>query len=311
MTPWVCEFRDVTVHGDGGIVAARGCVVSDTMLHVVPQRQGHVAHGEGVVLLADIETRALGGTWLSLLCGSHWNHFHWLVDGIGRLAALDAETLAGCDGILVPADLDPVAEEALSLCGIGRWRRIERVGPRDSLSVGRLLVPWRMADGFWPHPDLQRFLDGIVPEMPYNPDLPARIWIDRRGAERRRLANEAELIAALEPAGVVPVVLEEMSLVEQAALFRQAELVVGPHGAGLTNVVFGRAPCSVVELVMDHYQHWVFRRLAALAGLDYDCVPGLVLPGQTLPEPGSGRVHDLRGAVDPVHLRAAVAAALR
>lgn len=190
MTPWVCAFQDVTVHGDGGIVAARGCVVSDTMLHVVAERQGHVAQGEGVMLLADAGTRELGGTWLSLLCGSHWNYYHWLLDGIGRLAALDAESMAGCDGILVPADLDPVAEEALMLCGIGRWRRIERVGPRDSLAVGRLLVPWRMADGFWPHPELPRFLDGIVPEMPYNPDLPARFWVDRRGAERRRLVNE-------------------------------------------------------------------------------------------------------------------------
>ena len=310
MTPWVCEFRDVAVHGDGGIVTARGCVVSDTMLHVVPERQGHVPRAEGVILLADTETTERGGTWLSLLCGSHWNHYHWLVDGIGRLAAADAEALAGCDGILVPADLDPVAEEALSLSGIARWRRIERVGPRESVAVARLLVPWRMADGFWPHPDLQTFLDGLVPEMPYNPDLPPRIWLDRRAAARRPLVNESELIAHLEGAGVVPVTLEDMTLVEQAALFRQAELVVAPHGAGLTNVVFGRAPCSVIELVMDHYQHWGFRRLAALAGLDYDCVPGRVLPGQQMPEPGTGWVHDLQWAVDPVHLQAAIAAAL-
>jgi capsular polysaccharide biosynthesis protein len=305
VTPWVCAFSDVLVHGDGGIVAGRGFVVEDTMLHVVSERQGWVEHGGGVMLMAQGEPERLGGTWLSLLCGSHWNHYHWLLDGIGRLAAVDAATMAQVDGILVPEGLGPVAEEALALSGITRWREVRTVGPQQTLAVDRLLVPWRMADGFWPHPDLQRFLDGLVPEMPYNPDFPARIWIDRRGATNRPLANEAELIGFLEGAGVVPVQLETMTLVEQAGLFRQAELVVAPHGAGLANLVFGRAPCAVIELVMDRYQHWGFRRLAALAGLDYDCVVGQALPGQT-----AGWEHDLRWAVAPAHLHAALAAVL-
>ena len=304
--PWVCSFHGVHVHGDGGIVAGRGCVVADTMVHVEQRRQGWVEHEGSVVLLAEDQPEALAGTWLHLLCGSHWNHFHWLLDGIGRLAAMDAATMAGVSGILVPEGLSPVAEESLALSGVGRWREVRRVGPNDTLEVERLLVPWRMADGFFPHPDLQSFLDGLVPEMPFNPDLPRRIWIDRRGALRRPLENEAQLIGLLEGAGVVPVQLEDMSLVEQAALFRQAELVVAPHGAGLANLVFGRAPCAVVELVMDHYPHAAFRRLAGLAGLDYDCVPGVALPGQE----GSWE-HGLRWGVSPQLLQPVVAAALQ
>lgn len=304
--PWVCTFHGVHVHGDGGIVSGRGCVVADTMVHVVQERQGWVEHEGQVVLLAEGQTEKLSGTWLHLLCGNHWSHFHWLLDGIGRLAAMDAATMAGVAGILVPAGLEVAAEEALALSGVGRWREVRRVGRFDTLEVERLLVPWRMADGFFPHPDLQSFLDGLVPEMPFNPDFPRRIWIDRRGAERRPLQNEEQLITLLEGAGVVPVALEGMSLVEQAALFRQAELVVAPHGAGLANLVFGRAPCAVVELVMDRYQHAAFRRLAGLAGLDYDCVPGLALPGQE-----AAWEHDLRWAVSPQLLQPVVAAALQ
>lgn len=304
--PWVCTFHGVHVHGDGGIVFRPGCVVADTMLHVVPERQGWVEHEGQVVLLGEGQPERLAGTWLSLLCGNHWSHFHWLLDGMGRLAALDAATMAGVAGILVPAGLEAVAAEALALCGIGRWREVRQVASHETLEVERLVVPWRMADGFFPHPDLQAFLDGLVPEMPFNPDLPRRIWIDRRGSERRRLENEAQLIGLLEGAGVVPVTLEGMSLVEQAALFRQAELVVAPHGAGLTNLVFGRAPCAVVELVMDRYQHAAFRRLAGLAGLDYDCVPGVALPGQE-----AAWEHDLRWGVSPQLLQPVVAAALQ
>jgi hypothetical protein len=62
VTPWVCAFSDVMVHGDGGIVAGRGFVVADTMLHVVPERQGWVEQGGGVALLAQGEPEPLGGT---------------------------------------------------------------------------------------------------------------------------------------------------------------------------------------------------------------------------------------------------------
>jgi len=247
----------------------------------------------------------LDGVWLSLLCGSHWNHFHWMIDGIGRLAAADAATLARCTGVLVPAGLSAVAAQSAALSGILRGRQVRMLGPNESVQVRRLEVPWRMADGFWPHPALHRFLAGLVPAAPRNPAFPPRIYIDRRGAANRRLANEDAVIAALAGAGVVPIRLEALSLAAQAALFRQAELVVAPHGAGLANLVFAPPGCAVVELVMDAYQHWAFRRLAALGGLDYDCVPGHTLPGGE-----EAWVHDRTWTVDPAQVQLAVAASL-
>ena len=315
MIPWVCGFTDVRVHGDGGIVVAErgagtgfadfGAVVADTVLHVAEQRQGFARTADGIVLLGDSPPVPLKGTWLSLLCGSHWNYYHWMIDGIGRLAAANAQTLARCTGVLVPASLAPFAAQTLALSGITRNLEVWPLGPTDSVTVTELLIPWRMADGFWPHPDLHRTLANLVPHAPHHPSLPRRIYIDRRAGTNRPLANEDEVIDALAGAGVTPIRLETLSLAAQAALFRQAELVVAPHGAGLTNLVFAPPGCRVVELVMDAYQHWAFRRLAALGNLDYDCVPGRALPGQP-----TDWVHDLRWSVSPMHVQAAVAAAL-
>ena len=59
---------------------------------------------------------------------------------------------------------------------------------------------------------------------------------------------------------------------EQVALFSRADLVVGPHGAGLTNVVFGE-DLAVVELFGDK-QIATFDRLAAALGHGYEYLEG-------------------------------------
>ncbi len=110
-------------------------------------------------------------------------------------------------------------------------------------------------------------------------------------------------IANLARFGVEPVVLEGRSLGDQAALFADAELVVAPHGAGLTNLVFAPRDCRVVELLSDAYANWCFRYLAAASGFDYDCVLGRALPGD-------GSVHNRPWTIATTHVQAAIAAAL-
>lgn len=52
----------------------------------------------------------------------------------------------------------------------------------------------------------------------------------------------------------------------------RAELVVGPHGAGLANAVVAPTGARLVELSTARLQHPAFRRLAAAGGLAYDHV---------------------------------------
>ncbi len=300
-TPWVCVFEGVTVHGDGGIVLADGAVVQDTLAHCEEARQWFADRPEGLFLFSAAPPAPLAGTWLSLLGGGHWNYYHWMIDGIGRLAAADAATLARCDGVLLPAGPIAIAEETLARAGILRGRMVRRVAPGEDLVVERLVVPWSMSIMFQPHPRLVAWLARLVPE-PVGQGTPRRIWIDRRAAGNRALSNEAEVIAALATYGVVPVMLEGRSLAEQSRLFASAELIVAPHGAGLANLVFARSGGKIVELLPASYVHWCFRHLAAAARLDYDCVIGESGPG--------ANVHARPWTVSPLAVCAAVEAAL-
>jgi len=93
-------------------------------------------------------------------------------------------------------------------------------------------------------------------------DLPNQryIYISRRRARYRHVINESELLLQLQPLGFIAIELEDFSVSQQASLFAQAERIVAPHGAGLTNLSFCQPGTQVVELVSPHYMrtdYWI------------------------------------------------------
>jgi capsular polysaccharide biosynthesis protein len=93
------------------------------------------------------------------------------------------------------------------------------------------------------------------------------------------------MIEALAREDVRIVVPGEHSVREQASIFNGASVVIGAHGAGLTNIVFCRPGIIVYEIMPSFYTNPCYRRLAQAAGLTYyaDIVEG----------DGDGFVHDI------------------
>ena len=95
---------------------------------------------------------------------------------------------------------------------------------------------------------------------PADVSRPRRIYVSRRQAAHRKILNEDQLMQSLRSLGFVAVALESLSLAEQYKLFATAEVVVAPHGAGLTNLIYAPAGCLLVELfpddpsIMRHYR---------------------------------------------------------
>lgn len=94
--------------------------------------------------------------------------------------------------------------------------------------------------------------------------------------ERRRVSNHDEIVAHLRSlfGNTLSRRLEQVPLAEQIALFEGADVVVGQHGAALSNVVWMRSGRGLVEInpringrVRDH-----FERLARGCGLAYQRV---------------------------------------
>jgi capsular polysaccharide biosynthesis protein len=100
-------------------------------------------------------------------------------------------------------------------------------------------------------------------------DGPNAIYIARTDASNRVMTNEPALIAMLQERGIQIVVPGNLSVSRQIALFRSARLIIGPHGAGLSNIVFCEPASYVYELVPAHTPNYCFNRLAQGGGLHY------------------------------------------
>jgi capsular polysaccharide biosynthesis protein len=101
-----------------------------------------------------------------------------------------------------------------------------------------------------------------------------RIYVNRGGAPRRRVLNEAAVEKLLAGYGFESVNPGALSFTDQVALFADAEIVVGAHGAGLTNAVFMAPGGAVVELTHDKRVVWTYHEVAGAAGLNYACIVG-------------------------------------
>ena len=101
-----------------------------------------------------------------------------------------------------------------------------------------------------------------------------RLYISRRDAKIRSVTNEAEVEAALGDLGFVKVVPSEHSLSRQIELFRNADIVVGSHGAAFANLVFAKAATAIIEVFEPGHFNLSFNRIAAINRLRYGFLVG-------------------------------------
>jgi capsular polysaccharide biosynthesis protein len=81
-----------------------------------------------------------------------------------------------------------------------------------------------------------------------------RIYIDREQATLRNVINNAQVKAALAPYGFEGVALETLGLAQKQELFANAEMVVGPAGAGFSNLVLCKPGCAVLIFYQEGFE---------------------------------------------------------
>jgi capsular polysaccharide biosynthesis protein len=120
--------------------------------------------------------------------------------------------------------------------------------------------------------------------------------------------NEREVLRALRPLGFERLRLEGMPLAKQIAVFSRAECVIGPHGAGLTNLLFCSSGTPVIEIGTP-YRPWAcFYEIAHHRGLDYHL--HMASPTRIRHFNPQTAVGDSDLRVDPVGLRDVIEAVL-
>jgi hypothetical protein len=194
------------------------------------------------------------------------NYGHWLGDTLPRLHLLEKSGIR-YDKIVVPY-LAGYQRAALDLLGVERAKMI--VDPTLHLEARRLVVP--TFPGTYGLPPRwacdylrQRFLPFVRPR-----GKPRRILISRnKPGATRRLLNEDALFEALRHFGVERVFTEDLSFAEEVSLFNNAEIVIGPCGAGMVNLMWCKPATPVIEIFNPRYVNVMNWMIANHAGLNY------------------------------------------
>jgi hypothetical protein len=97
-----------------------------------------------------------------------------------------------------------------------------------------------------------------------------RIYVGRK-AKRRNISNENHLITMLSHLGFRHYYLENMPFGDQVNLFKYAEIIVGPHGAGLSNIVFSEVHFKLIELFPSTYNNACYFNIAMQLDAEYFC----------------------------------------
>jgi hypothetical protein len=106
-----------------------------------------------------------------------------------------------------------------------------------------------------------------------------RLYISRGDTPLRRIANELELSHELSAQGFVEVQFGSMPLLEQIRLIRGADVIVGPHGMGLTHIAFSEKRPLVIELHNPTIGSDAYAFMSAALGFPYRPVLGQALAG--------------------------------
>lgn len=205
----------------------------------------------------------------SLVADCQSNYFHWLFDVLPKL-----HLLRKADVKVEKFYIDnskKFQRESLSLLGIEQDQIISS-SEHPIISASTLAVTSFFLTYSYPRWVFDFIRETFLPKPP--PSNHKRVYISRADARVRHVANESALTALLEKEGFVIMELERLSFLEQIALFKGAEIVVAPHGAGLSNLVFASPGTKVIELGCPRDPCICFWALGNYRSLDYYFLSG-------------------------------------
>lgn len=208
-----------------------------------------------------------------IACPGRANYYHWMFDVLPRLHLLEKAKISLPDiGYFLTGEFGlPFQEESMNALGIPADRCVP-CSPSSHFRCHDLLVP--SFTGLAGHPPAwacdflrEKFLDSAADASAT--DRGQKIYISRAGARFRRVLNEEEITRGLVAEGFKIVQLETLTIREQARLFASADVVVSPHGAGCTNIVFCRPGTAFIELFSPRYVQACYWAIAAQQKLRY------------------------------------------
>jgi hypothetical protein len=218
--------------------------------------------------------KKLAGTVGVISAPSADSYFHWMFDILPRFGLLKQTTRV--DSYYVN-NQRPFQKEYLNLLKVPE-EQIIPVEKKSHICAETLIVP--SLPGISGNMTayccsfLQNLLHVSIKDYPSTEKKRSRIFVSRQDGTRRNLLNEDEIYDLLVKYDFERITLTNMPVIEQMKRFSMSEVIVAPHGAGLSNLVFCLSGTKVVEFFSPGYVNVCFWALCQLRGLEYGYLIG-------------------------------------
>jgi hypothetical protein len=215
------------------------------------------------------------GSGVSLLTGGGGlsNYGHWLYDVLPRLHLLRLAGFVTPDAhyLLPPIDAE-FKRTSLDRLGIDPGKCIEISGPvsiaGDTIAASSGHRSHGRVEPWIPEFLRDAFLLGAAPQTGL------RLYVNRRDTRIRRVLNERALESALALRGFRSISAADYDFQEKVDLYRSAEIIVAPHGAGLANIAFCSPDTQIIEIDGTDWSNPWFGDVARAMDLRYTSVRG-------------------------------------
>lgn len=270
--PMLCAVRDCFLLGPfGAVVLPNGMLLRQSVINLEGDTlQYSLAQFSGQFPGTHIPWTAAHEPVLAVNSYATNNYFHFMVDS---LAQLHWAAMLPIAAKWIISGYPPAAEATLpfilsALAGAGISRTSLQPFDGTLMFCRQVFFPRRVTGAdpqrvAWLR---QRF------SVQGRPRGTARLYITRGG--RRRLDNEEAVAEVLRRFGFDAVDPGTLSVAEQAKRFSEAAIVVGSHGAALTNAAFMAPGGALVELTHTARVVPTYHELAGAAQLAYGVVVG-------------------------------------
>ena len=221
------------------------------------------------------------GSYLIFYNGNLHNYYHWLVEGL-----LCLDVLSGALGL--DSNLKIALPKTMEIHAVIDHRETLRsFGVNyDTVEIESKLI--RVQEAVWvdegiveflPPQYLKQFQQRMSAFYQAAPKPPGRrrLLVARRGPTRT-IQNIAQVQNFLAEYGFETVYLEGLTMADQITLFQGAEFIIGPHGAGLSNLLFCAPGTKVIEFMpaveMRPFFWIISQKLDLVHGLQFCALAG-------------------------------------
>ena len=268
---WAQRFRGLKVFGPTvSVVDESGKLLADVSVEWGKKAEDNWSFRR----LSLPKPQAVTGRTLVLASTGGDTYFHWMTDvlprvGLARRAGYDP---ASFDWVLVNGLIHPFQQESLHQLGIPANRCLAFHKKELLYEMEEAVLPSLPGVPGVVPPESVDFLRNAFPagKTPRG----RKIFIGRGEAKHRPLIIEKEIWAQLQKRGYDSVDCGKLSVQKQAEVFGSADMVVGAHGAALTNLVFCYPGTQVVELFSPAYVNPCYRDLCVAAELRHSAAIG-------------------------------------